>query len=58
MSGVSLSRYLVEKQRTNAVITHDLRLLIENVASACKAIAALDLALELRMVLPSKGARL
>lgn len=38
MSGVSLSRYLVEKQRTNAVITHDLRLLIENVASACKAI--------------------
>lgn len=38
MSGVTLSRYLVEKQRTNAVITHDLRLLIENVASACKAI--------------------
>jgi len=38
MSGVTLSRYLVEKQRTNALVTHDLRLLIENVASACKAI--------------------
>jgi fructose-1,6-bisphosphatase I len=38
MSGVTLSRYLVEKQRTNDRITPDLRLLIENVATACKAI--------------------
>lgn len=38
MSGISLSRYLVEKQRSNAAVTPDLRLLIENVAAACKAI--------------------
>lgn len=38
MSGATLSRYLVEKQRTNDRITHDLRLLLENVATACKAI--------------------
>ena len=38
MSGITLSRYLVEQQRSNAAITHDLRLLVENVAAACKAI--------------------
>ncbi len=38
MTGVTLSRYLVEKQRANPAVTHDLRLLVENVASACKAI--------------------
>jgi fructose-1,6-bisphosphatase I len=38
MTGVTLSRYLVEKQRSNVLITHDLRLLVETVATACKAI--------------------
>jgi fructose-1,6-bisphosphatase I len=38
MSGISLSRYLVEQQRDNPLITHELRLLLETVASACKAI--------------------
>ncbi|HEX6592264.1 MAG TPA: class 1 fructose-bisphosphatase [Moraxellaceae bacterium] len=38
MSGITLSRYLVEKQRSNAALTPDLRLLVENVAAACKAI--------------------
>ncbi|MFN3587068.1 MAG: class 1 fructose-bisphosphatase [Moraxellaceae bacterium] len=38
MNGVTLSRYLVEQQRCNPVITHELRLIIESVATACKAI--------------------
>lgn len=38
MSGITLSRYLVEQQRNNPVITPDLRLIVESVASACKAI--------------------
>jgi fructose-1,6-bisphosphatase I len=38
MSGITLSRYLVEQQRHNPVITPDLRLIVESVASACKAI--------------------
>ena len=40
MTDVTLSRYLVERQRRNSRITHDLRLLIEQVATACKAISA------------------
>lgn len=39
MSGVTLSRYLVEKQRKNPNVTADLRLLVEHSASACKAIS-------------------
>ncbi|HEX4869688.1 MAG TPA: class 1 fructose-bisphosphatase [Moraxellaceae bacterium] len=38
MNGVTLSHYLVEKQRSNPHITHELRLLIENIGTACKAI--------------------
>lgn len=38
MSGITLSRYLVERQRANPLVTHDLRLLLETVATACKAI--------------------
>jgi len=38
MNGVTLSRYLVEQQRSNPEITHELRLIIESVATACKAI--------------------
>lgn len=38
MSGITLSRYLVEQQRNNPAITPDLRLIVESVASACKAI--------------------
>ncbi len=38
MSGVTLSHYLVEQQRSNPAITHDLRLIVESVAAACKAI--------------------
>jgi fructose-1,6-bisphosphatase I len=38
-SKVSLTRYLVEKQRTDERIPADLRLLIEVVARACKAIS-------------------
>jgi fructose-1,6-bisphosphatase I len=38
MTGVTLSHYLVDKQRANPLITHELRLLIENIATACKAI--------------------
>jgi fructose-1,6-bisphosphatase I len=38
MTGVTLSRYLVEQQRSNPRVTHDLRLLVENIATACKAI--------------------
>ncbi len=38
MSGIPLSRYLVEQQRENPQITHELRLLLETVAAACKAI--------------------
>ncbi|MCD6060456.1 MAG: fbp [Moraxellaceae bacterium] len=38
MTGVTLSRYLVEQQRNDPQITHDLRLLIENIATACKSI--------------------
>ena len=34
----TLSHYLVEKQRANPIVTHELRLLIENIATACKAI--------------------
>ncbi|MFA5683234.1 MAG: class 1 fructose-bisphosphatase [Lysobacteraceae bacterium] len=39
MSNVSLSRFLIEEQRKKADITADLRLLIEVVARACKAIS-------------------
>ncbi|HCT40148.1 MAG TPA: class 1 fructose-bisphosphatase [Moraxellaceae bacterium] len=38
MSGITLSRYLVEQQRNSPAITPDLRLIVESVASACKAI--------------------
>ena len=38
MSRITLSHYLVEQQRNNPVITPDLRLIVESVASACKAI--------------------
>ncbi len=38
MNDVNLSHYLVNKQRANPRITHELRLLIENIATACKAI--------------------
>jgi fructose-1,6-bisphosphatase I len=38
MPGITLSRYLVEQQRNNPVITPDLRLIVESVASACKVI--------------------
>ncbi|MDI1301761.1 MAG: class 1 fructose-bisphosphatase [bacterium] len=38
MSSVTLSHYLVEQQRKNPAITHDLRLIVESVATACKAI--------------------
>ena len=38
MTGVTLSHYLVDKQRSSPLITHELRLLIENIATACKAI--------------------
>ncbi|HET8731139.1 MAG TPA: class 1 fructose-bisphosphatase [Moraxellaceae bacterium] len=38
MTDSTLSHYLVEKQRTNPIVTHELRLLIENIATACKAI--------------------
>ncbi|MES2917378.1 MAG: class 1 fructose-bisphosphatase [Pseudomonadota bacterium] len=38
MNDVNLSHYLVNKQRGNPQITHELRLLIENIATACKAI--------------------
>ena len=34
----TLSHYLVEKQRSNPIVTHELRLLIENIATACKTI--------------------
>ncbi|MEO8546297.1 MAG: fructose-bisphosphatase class I, partial [Burkholderiaceae bacterium] len=36
---ISLTRYLVEHQRVNAVIPADLRLLLEVVARACKSIS-------------------
>jgi fructose-1,6-bisphosphatase I len=38
MTGTTLSHYLVDKQRSNPLITHELRLLVENIATACKAI--------------------
>lgn len=38
MSGITLSQYLVEKQRNTTLVTSDLRLLVETVASACKTI--------------------
>lgn len=38
LNDVTLSHYLVEKQRANPHITHELRLLIENIATACKSI--------------------
>lgn len=39
MTGVTLSRYLVEKQRQNPRVTADLRFLVEQAASGCKAIS-------------------
>ncbi len=39
MRSISLSRFLIEEQREKQVISSDLRLLIEVVASACKGIA-------------------
>ena len=39
MSRITLSRYLIEKQREQGIIPSDLRLLIEVVGRACKAIA-------------------
>jgi fructose-1,6-bisphosphatase I len=39
MNGISLTRYLIEEQRSKAQIAPDLRLLIEVVARACKTIA-------------------
>ncbi|MBA4285102.1 MAG: class 1 fructose-bisphosphatase [Xanthomonadaceae bacterium] len=39
MNGISLTRYLIEEQRSKAQIGADLRLLIEVVARACKTIA-------------------
>ena len=39
MNGISLTRFLIEEQRSKAIIGADLRLLIEVVARACKSIA-------------------
>lgn len=39
MRGVTLSRYLIEKQREEKMLAGDLRLLIEVVARACKSIS-------------------
>ena len=38
-SRISLSRFLIEEQRQHGALPPDLRLLIETVARACKAIA-------------------
>ena len=39
MTGISLTRFLIEEQRAKAQIGADLRLLIEVVARACKTIS-------------------
>lgn len=39
MAGMTLTRFLIEEEREKGVISHDLRLLIEVVARACKQIS-------------------
>ncbi len=39
MKRITLTRYLIEQQRQHGTVSADLRLLIEVVARACKAIS-------------------